>query len=385
MFHKYKAQIPSIFGSRLKRSGYLCLSLIITLSYLLILVPARADAYSQVSGRSIIMSNTTSAATNVAYQVNFTTVTNNQTIGSVVVEFCDNSPIIGDTCTAGVGFLNTNYASLTVGSIAGNITGLTVDTANSSSNRVVLTRTAGTVANGAVSFTLGNGTSTGITNPANSNTTFYARIMTFTNTTGTPPGGDENNATDAGGIAMSTASMLRVTAKVQESLLFCVYTSVDCATGGTAVSLGDLNGVLASNSTTYTANANFDVASNAVSGVAVRIKGDVLKSGAFSIDAAGATCLLDPTSTGTEMFGLRMSTLGTGVTSDAPYNCASGHHGFDTNTTTGTKSLFGQQIAHTSGATDVVTSSIEFAAKSANTSEAGVYFTDLVLIATATY
>jgi hypothetical protein len=385
MFQKLKAQIQSTMGSRLQRSGYLCLCAVLVAGLLPVFLFSRADAYNQVTNRSIVMSSTASAATNTAYQVNFTTVTAGQTVGSVVVEFCSNSPIIGDTCSTAGTFLDTNFATLTVNNITGNITGLSVDTTNSTSNRVVLTRSAGTVANGAVSFTLGNGTTNGITNPTTTNTTFYARIMTFTNTTGTPPSSDENNATDAGGVALSTAASLRVTAKVQESIIFCVYTDVDCATGGAAITVGDSNGVLASNSTTYTANASFDIASNAVAGVVVRLKGDVLKSGPFSISPHGNSCTLDSTSTSVEQFGLRLSTIGSGVTADAPYDCASGRHGFDNNATDGTTSTFGDAIAHTSGATDIVTSSIEFAAKSANTSEAGVYITDLVLIATATY
>lgn len=385
MSNKNYTTTKTILKNTARKWLYSGVALAVILATIVTALPARAGAYAQVAARSIQLSSTANAATNVAYKVNFTTVTDNQTVGSVVVEFCDNSPIIGDTCTAGVGFLDSNFASLTVNNITGNITGLTVDTTNSTANRVVLTRTAAAVANSAVSFTLGNGTTNGFTNPANSNTTFYARVMTFTNTTGTPPSGDENNATDAGGIALSTASQLFVTAKVQESLEFCVYTDVDCATGGTAVALGDPNGVLASNSTTYTANASFDIASNAVSGVVVRLKGDTLKSGVYSIAAAGAACLLDPTSTATEMFGLRMATLGSGTVATAPYDCISGRHGFDTNATTGTTSMFGQQIANTTGATDTTTSAIEFAAKSANTSEAGVYTTTLTLIATATY
>jgi hypothetical protein len=363
--------------------------MVVMLSVLLFLVPVHVDAYNQVTSRSIMMSSTASAATNVAYQVNFTTVTNNQLVGSVVVEFCENSPIIGDACTYNAGtFLDSEFSTLTVNNVTGNITNLAVDTTNSTQNRIVLTRTSGSgtpVANGAVSFTLGNGTSNGITNPQTSNQTFYARILVLTSADGSILDDDENNATDAGGVALSTAATLRVTAKVQEALSFCVYTDVDCATGGTDVALGDENGVLASNSTTYTATASFDVASNAVAGVIVRLKGDTLASGPFTIDAAGSSCLLDPTATNTEMFGLRMSTLGLDTVGDAPYDCASGRHGFDTSNTTGTTSTFGDAIAHTTGATDVVTSTIEFAAKSANTSEAGVYTTDLVLIATATY
>lgn len=351
---------------------------------MLAVIPGQAHAYNQVSSRSIKMSSTAVSATNVAYQVNFTTVTNNQTIGSVVVEFCSNSPILGDTCSNPAGFLNTNFSTLTLNSVTGNITGLTIDKTDSTSNRLVLTRTAGAVANGPVSFTLGDGSTNGLTNPS-TNATFYARIMTFTNTTGSAGGNENTNSTDAGGIAISTANQLNVTAKVQESLLFCVYTGATCSAGGTAVTLGDQNGVLASTTTTYTANANFDVASNAVHGVSVHMQGTTLKSGSFTIAPAGATCLTDPTSSSTEMFGLRMLTLGTGTSATAPYNCTTGSHAFDSSTTSGIPSLFGEEIASTSGPTDVSSSTIELAAKSANTTSAGIYTTTLTLIATATY
>jgi hypothetical protein len=380
MFQKIKAQTSSVFGSRLKRSGYLCLSAALLFSGVLFLVPLHADAYNQVSSRSIMMSTTATSATNVSYKVSFTTVTNNQTVGSVVVRFCGNSPIIGDaSCTAPAGFDSQFDAGLTVSDITGNITGLSVDTANSSDTRIVLTRSAGQVANGAVSFTLN-----GITNPSSTGT-FYARILVLTSTDGSMLDDDENNATDAGGVALSTAQTLRVTAKVQEALSFCIFTGADCTEGGNSITLGDENGVLASNSTTYTATANFHIASNAVAGVAVRLKGNVPESGPFSISAAGALCASDPTATNTEWFGLRFSALGTDTVADAPYNCGANQHGFDTNSTDGTMSTFGDQIAHTTGATDIVASTMEFAAKSANTSEAGVYVTDLVLIATATY
>lgn len=382
---KIKAQFQSRFGSRLTKSGYLCLCAMFIAGLLPVFMFAHTDAYNQVSSRSIQMSSSEPSATNVSYQVNFNTVTNNQTVGSVVIRICSNSPIIGDDCTAPAGF-STNHLTTTISASTGNITGLTVDAASSSSNRLVLTRSAGTVANGPVSITLGNGTNNGFTNPSTLGS-FYARILLVSNTTGLMPGspGDENNATDAGGVALSTANSLRVTAKVQESIIFCVYTDVDCATGGAAVSLGDENGVLASNSTTYTANAKFDVASNAVAGVVVRLKGDVPKTGPFTISPHGATCTADSTSSSLEQFGLRMSTLGSGMFSDAPYNCATGNHGFDNNTTDGTASIFGDAIAHTAGASDIISSEIEFAAKSAITSEAGVYVTDLTLIATATY
>lgn len=362
-----------------QRSVHVAITIVLSVAALSAVVPQTAHAYGLLSNRSIMLSSTANGANNTAYQVSFTTTTNNQNIGSVVVEFCANSPILGDSCSLPDGF-NTNYSSLSLTGVSGNITGMSVDTTNSTVNKVVLTRVAGQVANGPVTFALGDGVTNGISNPTTYNTTFYARIMTFSSTDGS---GDESaDSIDAGGIALSTANQLNVTAKVQEALSFCVYTQDTCIDGGNAVALGDVNGVLESTTTTYTSSAKFDVSSNAVSGVSVRLKGDTLKSGSFDISPYGNACTTDSTSSGTERFGLRMSGLGAGVTATAPYNCGSGSHGFDVANTT---ALYGQEIAKTSGATDVSTSTIELAAKSANTSEAGVYTTTLTLIATATY
>ncbi|HEX8182547.1 MAG TPA: hypothetical protein VF575_03005 [Candidatus Saccharimonadales bacterium] len=380
-YFKSKQRAAAVVRTVVRRAQYSAMSGILLFSAIFSFMPATASAYGALTNRSILMSSTASAATNVAYSVSFTTVTDNQNIGSVVVEFCSNSPIIGDSCSIASGF-DTNYASLSLNNVTGNITGLSINTAQgtSTSNRVVLTRTPGAVANGPVSFTLGNGTTNGLTNPANDNTTFYARILTFSSTTGS--GSETLDSLDAGGIALSTANQLNVTAKVQETLTFCVYTGADCAAGGTGIALGDTNGVLLNTSTTYTGNAYYDVASNSFGGVSVKIKGDTLKSGSFSISPHGNACTQDSTVGSEEQFGLRISALGTDQLATAPFDCATGFHGFDP---TFTNTLYGQEIGKTSGPNDVSGSTIEFAAKSAGTTEAGVYTTTLTLIATATY
>ena len=376
---KISDNIPIDIQEKIHRTRYIVVAGVLLFAVISALVPGTADAYGALSNRSIELSSTVNGANNSAYKVGFTTVTNNQVIGSVVIKFCANSPILGDSCSVPTGF-NTNFASITLNSVTGNITGLSIDTINSTSNVIVLKRTAGAVANGPVSLTLGNGTTNGITNPANDNTPFYARIITFTSTDGS--GNESTQSLDAGGIAMSTASQLNVTAKVQETLTFCVHTGLLCTDGGSSVVLGDINGVLASTSTTYTATANYDVASNAFGGVSVKIKGDTLKSGSFTIDPHGAACTVDSVVTSVEQFGLRLGTLGAGQVATAPYNCAVGSHGFDL---ANINTIYGHEIAETIGATDISTSTIEFAAKSAGTTEAGVYTSTLTLIATATY
>jgi len=366
-----------------KRTSYLLVIAAFALAIVSAVRPEPVSAYGLLSSRSIKMSSSANGATNTAYAVGFTTVTAGQTVGSVVIKFCANNPIMGDACTAPTGF-NTNKATLSLNSQTGNITGLTLDTVTSTANVVVLTRTAGAVANGPVTFVLGNGTNNGLTNPTNSNVTFYARILIFASSTPdvTTPS-NENSATDAGGTAMSTANVLNVTAKVQETLVFCVYTGINCASGGSAVALGDSNGVLSDTTVTYTSNANFDLASNALGGVNVRLKGDTLTSGAFTIDPySGAACSADSVLTSVERFGLRVSTAGAGQTALAPYSCLAGNHGFDV---ASTNTTYGNPMVTTTGATDRSSSVLELAAKAAGTTEAGIYTSTLQLIATATY
>jgi hypothetical protein len=123
----------------------------------------------------------------------------------------------------------------------------------------------------------------------------------------------------------------------------------------------------------------------------------VLTSGSFTITAFGPTvddvCTADSVTTSVEQFGMRISTVGAGQTASAPYNCSAGNHGWDTdsaagagaNDTTTVGSSYGDAIATTGGATDESQSTLEFAAKSALTTEAGVYQSVLNFIATGTY
>lgn len=377
-----------------RRAGWLLVVATFAFGIVSAVKPAPTEAYGLLSSRSIRMSSSVSNATNTIYRVGFTTVTAGQTVGSVVIKFCANNPIIGDTCTAPTG-LDVNKATLSLNGLTGNITGLTVNTANVQPNILLLTRTAGAVANGAVSFELGNGSTNGITNPtiAGNSTSFYARIFLFPSSTPdlTTPSYESTATTgnDAGGTALAIVNALNVTAKVQETLKFCVFTLANCAAGGSAVALGDSNGVLSDTTVTYTSNAKFEVASNALAGVIVRLKGDTLRSGAFSISPSGNTCAADPVTTTTELFGVRVVTYGTGqnfggaALGDADdFGCLAGNHKFDPATTNTT---YGQNFVKTIGATDLSETTFELAAKAAGTTEAGIYTTTLQLIATATY
>jgi hypothetical protein len=273
----------------------------------------------------------------------------------------------------------------------------------------VLTGTNTAVASAtAVTIPLGSsGVSDGLTNPSTGNHTFYARILTFATagaaqayTSGTP-----GSYVDAGGVALSTANQIQITAKVQERLSFCVYDRANCAAGTSGIALGNFNGVLDPAGEYVDKQAKFDISTNALSGATVVLKGDTLKSGAFSITAQGGTsAVTNPTN---EQFGMCLwQSTGSGLTlPNATYNHAScntvvqnaGPSGTGNNTpgsaagsaqfgfnTTNTTSASGDTIANKpAGSTSTAT--LAFIGNISNTTEAGIYTTNLQLIATGTY
>lgn len=365
-----------------------------------------APSGGQVQDRSITLSSSAAGASNVSYLVSFKVASAYaaNAFKGIVVDFCNatgGSPIVTDSNCAAP---NASFATTGVGITAG--TGLVAgDWAATSilSNRAVrLTSATGETlsANDTISFTL-----TGITNPGGAEGTFYARVITYNSNVGDilsyAAGSEGNtNAIDFGGFALSTADALTVTAKVQESLTFCVYISgANCAGGsGTNVVLGDSNGVLSNYGTTYTSsdsttNAKLGIASNAKSGVAVKMKGQNLcrVTGASNCEDADdaniiepqtGTCVADSALTSVEQFGVSVIATGAGTTADADYGCAANQHAFNTANTTST---YGDDIIATSAPSDEVTSTVEFAAKAATTTEAGIYTSSISFIATGTY
>lgn len=362
-----------------------------------------APSGGQVLNRSITLSSSEANATGVSYLVEFDVATSD-TIQGIIVDFCNatgGSPIVTDTNCAAP---DANFSTAAVGLAPGtNMDAGDWAAASILTNRAVqLTSATGEAltALDTISFTL-----TGIVNPGNVGT-FYARVVTYDSNTGDvlayAAGSEGNtNAIDYGGFALSTSDSLTVTAKVQEALTFCVFTTgTDCAGGtGSDVVLGDINGVLSNYATNYTDTAGMGIASNAQGGVTVRIKGGNLcrVSVAANCEDADTGNIIEPITvqgdmtaeadsalTSVEQFGLRVSALD-GTSATAPFDGAASNHGFDTNATTGTLSPYGATLVSTTGPTDELNPELEFMAKAATTTEAGIYTTSINLIATGTY
>ena len=369
-------------------------------------ISSPVSAYGLLATRSVQLSSSANgsltAGQDVTYKVKFNVATDTTDVGGILVMFCSNSPIIGDSCTAPSGF-DVNEGSVALTLVQG-ITGFTMH-ANTTANKYILTNGSADNpgANETYEFDLGTAAaSDGVTNPTNVNTSFYARILTY-DTAANAAAGDPTTLTggtgtiDAGGIALSTASQVTIQSKVQERLTFCIYTGSGPCPGSMTnpVTLGDTNGVLdpaVSYTTSTSANGNpkFGLSSNAGGGVVVRMKGGTLKRTLACADGTGQNCSINPIggtaaapATSSEQFGVRLLNPGATITATAPYTAA-GNYAFDDNSTDGTQSTYGDQVASMAAAAEE-SSELQFVGNIAATTESGIYSTTLTFIATGTY
>lgn len=377
-----------------RRVGYFIAAGLILLATFL---PALASA-AQITERSIALSSSSVDAKNVTYQVNFTP---EEDAGAFVVDFCKESPIIGQACTGPDDFDATAAASTTSG-----FTG--VAALDENTIRVTGSMTGGDTPTD-VSVDI-----TGITNPSVKGT-IYARIVTFTDATGanaytsTIPG----THIDDGGIAIAITDTIGVSGAVLESLSFCVanevitgegcvgsYGSPILALGETIGSTRALNpdGSLSSDS------LYGQLSTNAVGGAVISLKSDATDCGGL-MRAGSTDCNIKPAATGTTpaamelgndgLFGMLVA-AGTdpssGDNSNGTVQPGTGYG--DTNyymeyvsgNTGGVTSTYGSQIVNTAGA-PVNNKGLHFTfgASARNSTPAGMYAADMSMIATGTF
>lgn len=340
------------------------------------------SAYAgQVTTRSIQMSDSNQGTTGVTYKVTFTPA-GTYTAKGIVIDFCDSSPLPGDSCTLPTGFSLTG--SPTIANASPNPTGNWTAASSNTNRTLTLTNTTG------ISATTGTPVTfeiTTVTNPTTDNHSFYARIFTYTSTTTgytTGGSGNEGSYTDYGGVALSTGKVINITAKVQETLSFCVFNTT-CG-DDPSFTIGHTAGTttIIDSSVVDTATAKFSISTNANGGVAIRMKGDTLKSGTNDIDAkttAGSIVA------GTENFGFYVSTSGTNLVTDNSYGTAAtayqlintGGGAGDVTTT------YGGQFAHLTAPASNSNTTLTFGATASNTTPAGTYTAAEQLIATGTF
>jgi hypothetical protein len=420
----------------LKRGAYGLVAAVLTVVVAAAgLLPGYASA-AQMTTRSIKVSDSSKSGgaitsgvgsgTNVAAVVGFTVSNTATNIGGIVIDFCSNSPIIGDACTAPVGF-NVNRSSTALSGQT-NISGFAVNTTDTQDNRIILDNgTPAAPGGAAVSFTLGDGSTNGFTNPT-ANGPLYARIYTYT--TGAAADAHDSDAptgyTDFGGIALSIQDYVNITARVQETITFCASADdisgagvnpalVDCGDATVpAVVIGHggppaiLEANAVDNATVYT-----QMSTNATSGAVVRMRAtNTCANGGLS-STGGAVCNIPGINTGTTPapmvagtagFGLFVSasTTTTGVPTSSgtidpdasyhnPAHVTEGvtpdlYYGMDTSTAgDNVMTTYGDTVMACTGPVSQVNNHLVFGATASLTTQAGIYTGNEVLIATGTF
>lgn len=464
---------PVIFNfntALLRRVAYLMMAALFVAAGLPIVGNNHASAL-QLASRSIQMSDaSTSGNVNITsgvgsgvavkYRVSFTSKVN---ANSIVIDFCKEDPIVNDTCTKPAGM---TAASSTLTGVTGKVSAANNWSITPGAGQVKFANT--TPASSADSMSQG-GTQLApvsqaqvfdvnlVTNPnltactvgAITNCTFYARIYTYANNTFGTYVSATNVGTyaDYGGIAMSTSTVITITARVQESLTFCVTaadpttwlaagsgTANDCSASEVAAAPPSL--ILGHGSPTKildnnqadTASIWSQLSTNATSGAVINLVNSNVTCGGLSADN-GTTCAIPAVNggsatpaapnaieanAGTAAFGMFASQgaaatgggIGT-ITPNAPYN-TTGHqkqtvpadpdtwYGMDTQTaqvngntpalTPGNvKTTFGSIVAATTAPTYHINNKYVFAATAALTTPAGIYTANLSMIATGTF
>lgn len=377
-----------------RRAGYSLASLGLLLGMIVpSVLPAFASA-AQLSSRSVALSSSAAGATNVSYEVKFTAAT---AAGGIVLEFCNDSPIPGQTCTPPVGFTAASAATATAGyAISGTPT----------ANVVKLTKTI--AASDVVDFTL-----TGLTNPTaatTSSTGLYTRILTYNGTfTGYTDSTTIGTPLDQGGVALAITSAIGVSAAVRESMTFCVSGQAptkDCSgTNSPSMTLGEAVGSEKALSATAVSTGNVfaQLSTNAVNGAIVSLKSDATSCGGLYLNGDTSKCYLAPQTTptsstinaGDAKFGLTVgsvtdpsdatSTSGSLLPSG---NYDSSHYFIDyaAGNGSGVTSTYGSPVFN-SNSQPVNNKNIQmtFGASVSNTTPAGKYGATLNLIATGTF
>lgn len=183
------------------------------------------------------------------------------TLGSILIQFCTNTPEVNDPCVAPVG---QSVANVTLTDQSGAV-GFAI-AAGTNANTIVLSRAALPSAVGQVSYTFA-----GAVNPS-ANGTYFTRIQTFASTNAT------GAASDYGSIAFSVNNRLSISADVDPFLIFCAALTIpqlNCSnTVGDFIDFGEL-----STQRPAVGTSQVFTATNAKDGYNVTVAGTTLTSG----------------------------------------------------------------------------------------------------------
>jgi hypothetical protein len=321
-------------------------------------------AASQITNRKITLGSSAPSPTTTSYTFNFTVPTTGTVVKSASFTACTTA---SGTCTPVTGFSNTGV-TLTQPTNLGDASGWTVDTTTAGSLRL---NKSSDVATPTGSQTV---VFNGVTNPSATNTTFFLRMVTYSDAAYT-------TSIDSGVVAASTATQVQVSLAVDEALTFCTGTSItgtNCATAtGSTVNLGT-----GTTTTTATGTSILAASTNGPSGYSITVSGATLTSGSSTITALASGTA---SAVGTSQFGLNLvsnatpavgsAVSGSGTATAAPNYASANAFRYGT----------GESVASVAGATNANTFTVSYIANVNGLTPAGSYTTNLTYVATPNF
>jgi hypothetical protein len=342
---------------------------------------------AQITQTYIEPSSSSAGASNVTYDINFKSA---GVAGAFVIDFCSNSPVVGQPCVPPDGMHVGAASAVTAGfSVVGII----------SENTLAV---AGPITSlSQVSLKI-----EGITNPENAST-IYARIVTYSTQADALEYDSQNpgsGVVDNGSVAMAITSNIGVSGVVLESMTFCVSSSeisANCSGVSTPVLvLGeDSGGVVALTPGVISEGMLYvQISTNASNGAVVRLKSNALNCGGLIRAGAPGECdILPAQNLGINLgsndakFGV-MTALATDAADDSSgtlqpvagsgYNDSTYTLNYTAGNISGVTSLYGDAFLDTNNApANNKNMQLTFGASVNNSTPSGRYYADIGLVA----
>ncbi|OGL35675.1 hypothetical protein A3F65_01995 [Candidatus Saccharibacteria bacterium RIFCSPHIGHO2_12_FULL_47_16b] len=354
---------------RIKRLSLLLLAQVFAVTILLGgLFPVFVDA-AAITNRKLTLSTSSAAAgaATTTYTFDFT-VPSATVLQSFEVVICT-TVACGATPT---GFSNSSSTLSSQPVNLGDASGWTVNTATAGKLRIKKT---GNVAapTGSQTVVFGN-----VQNPTTANQTFFGKINTYSDDAWT-------TLVDSGIVAASTATQISLTGVMNETLVFCVGTSItdqDCGTiAGNSIDFGSF-----STTATKFDDSVMAASTNGAYGYSITVNGATLTcttcNGTKTISALASQTA---SSTGSEQFGINLKNnatpdIGAEVTGTGTATATANYGTVDQY-----RFVTADSVASVAGSTNANTFTASYIVNVAGTTEAGTYTATMTYIATATF
>ncbi len=358
---KQKKYLGSISNNRFATHFLLAASLIMVL-----VIPMQVVA-AQITNRKVTLGSSAPSAS-TTYTLSSSAVPTATAIKSVQAQACTTA---SGACSAPTGFSGASATLVSQPTGLGAASGWTNDSV-AGSIRIVNAANA-TAPSGAVSIPWG-----AVVNPSTTNSTYYLRATTYSDAAYTTP-------LDSGVVAVSTATQINLSGTVDETLVFCVGTSItgqNCGTiAGSSINFGSF-----SPSTTSSGTSVMAASTNAASGYAITNNGVTLTcSTCGGSPTIAALASQTASTTGVAQFGLNLK-------ANTVPSVGAEVSGFGTATATanyGTANQFrfvtGDSVASAAGSTDANTFTSSYIVNIPGSQAAGIYTATMTYIATATF